>query len=173
MLNLVGKGETILPSFHYVLQSIVCGVHCTCVSPLNGIQLVFSIHLDECGCVWTCYNILYLFSCSTLESTLVQSIKRMWWRLQWCWSETISGLTFSRHLLFVVTMCYIACRWAVILAFDVRVEREAQEMADNLGVKIFTADIIYHLFDSFMKHREVSSATSEPLRGWFTMWCKD
>ena len=117
--------------------------------------------------------ILYLFSFSTLESTLVQSIKRMWWRLQWCWSETISGLTFSRHLLFVVTMCYIACRWAVILAFDVRVEREAQEMADNLGVKIFTADIIYHLFDSFMKHREVSSATSEPLRGWFTMWCKD
>ena len=48
------------------------------------------------------------------------------------------------------------CRWAVILAFDVRVEREAQEMADNLSVKIFSADIIYHLFDSFLKHREVS-----------------
>lgn len=46
-------------------------------------------------------------------------------------------------------------RWAVILAFDVRVEREAQEMAESLGVKIFSADIIYHLFDSFLKHREV------------------
>ena len=46
-------------------------------------------------------------------------------------------------------------RWAVILAFDVKVEREAQEMADAQGVKIFTADIIYHLFDSFMKYREV------------------
>ena len=42
------------------------------------------------------------------------------------------------------------------MAFDVRVERDAQELADSLGVKIFTADIIYHLFDSFMKHREVS-----------------
>jgi translation initiation factor 5B len=46
-------------------------------------------------------------------------------------------------------------QWACVLAFDVRVEREAQEMADNLGVRIFTADIIYHLFDSFMKYREV------------------
>lgn len=43
----------------------------------------------------------------------------------------------------------------MILAFDVRVERDAQDMADNLGVKIFSADIIYHLFDSFLKHREV------------------
>lgn len=47
-------------------------------------------------------------------------------------------------------------RWAVILAFDVRVERDAQEMADSLGVKIFSADIIYHLFDAFLKHRQVS-----------------
>ena len=46
-------------------------------------------------------------------------------------------------------------RWAVILAFDVRVERDAQEMADSLGVKIFSADIIYHLFDAFLKHRQV------------------
>jgi translation initiation factor 5B len=43
------------------------------------------------------------------------------------------------------------------LAFDVKVEREAQEMADSLGVRIFTADIIYHLFDQFMAYREVSS----------------
>lgn len=51
---------------------------------------------------------------------------------------------------------YIFCtfRYAVILAFDVRVEREAQEMADSLGVKIFTADIIYHLFDKFMAFRD-------------------
>ncbi|XP_067664103.1 eukaryotic translation initiation factor 5B-like isoform X2 [Haliotis asinina] len=44
-------------------------------------------------------------------------------------------------------------QYAVILAFDVKVEREAQEMADNLGVKIFMADIIYHLFDRFMEYR--------------------
>ena len=55
-----------------------------------------------------------------------------------------------------LVMCELTFnRWAVILAFDVRVEREAQEMADSVGVKIFTADIIYHLFDNFMKHRQV------------------
>lgn len=46
------------------------------------------------------------------------------------------------------------CRYAVILAFDVKVEREAQELAESLGVTIFTADIIYHLQDKFMKYRE-------------------
>lgn len=45
-------------------------------------------------------------------------------------------------------------QWAVILAFDVKVEKEAQEMADSVGVRIFTADIIYHLFDKFMNYRE-------------------
>ena len=51
-------------------------------------------------------------------------------------------------------------RFAVILAFDVRIEREAQEMADSLGVKIFSADIIYHLFDKFTAYREVSGLLS-------------
>ena len=40
------------------------------------------------------------------------------------------------------------------MAFDVRVEPQAQELADHLGVRIFVADIIYHLFDQFMAHRE-------------------
>ena len=39
--------------------------------------------------------------------------------------------------------------FAVILAFDVDVSREARDMANELGIKIFTADIIYHLFDQF------------------------
>jgi translation initiation factor 5B len=46
------------------------------------------------------------------------------------------------------------CRYATILAFDVKVERDAQDLADTLGVKIFQADIIYHLFDKFMAYRE-------------------
>ena len=46
-------------------------------------------------------------------------------------------------------------RYAVILAFDIRIERDAQEMADTLGIKIFSADIIYHLFDQFTAWREV------------------
>jgi translation initiation factor 5B len=45
-------------------------------------------------------------------------------------------------------------KYAVILAFDVRVERDAEEMANSVGVKIFQADIIYHLFDRFTAHLE-------------------
>ncbi|CAM6096724.1 unnamed protein product [Calypogeia fissa] len=42
--------------------------------------------------------------------------------------------------------------FATILAFDVKVTQEAKELADELGVKIFTADIIYHLFDQFTNY---------------------
>lgn len=45
-------------------------------------------------------------------------------------------------------------QYAVILAFDVKIEPAAQELADTLGVRIFSADIIYHLFDQFMAYRE-------------------
>ncbi|RCN24055.1 hypothetical protein ANCCAN_30256, partial [Ancylostoma caninum] len=44
--------------------------------------------------------------------------------------------------------------FACILAFDVRVERDAQLFADQEKVKIFQADIIYHLEDNFLKYRE-------------------
>ncbi len=37
--------------------------------------------------------------------------------------------------------------YAVILAFDVKVSPEAEDIAESMGVKIFTAEIIYHLFD--------------------------
>ncbi|XWS69181.1 hypothetical protein CRYUN_Cryun04dG0157600 [Craigia yunnanensis] len=39
--------------------------------------------------------------------------------------------------------------YATILAFDVKVTPEARELADEAGVRIFIADIIYHLFDQF------------------------
>lgn len=44
--------------------------------------------------------------------------------------------------------------YAVMLCFDVKVEKEAQAYADDNGITIFTADIIYHLFDSFTKHMD-------------------
>ena len=37
--------------------------------------------------------------------------------------------------------------YAVILAFDVKVAPEAEKLAAELGVTVFTADIIYHLYD--------------------------
>ena len=45
-------------------------------------------------------------------------------------------------------------KYTAILAFDVKVERDAQELADSMGVKIFQADIIYHLFDRFTAYQE-------------------
>jgi len=39
--------------------------------------------------------------------------------------------------------------YATILAFDVKVEASARDLAEELDVKVFTADIIYHLFDQF------------------------
>jgi len=40
-------------------------------------------------------------------------------------------------------------QYAVILAFDVHITTEAKDHADKLNVRIFEADIIYHLFDAF------------------------
>jgi translation initiation factor 5B len=42
--------------------------------------------------------------------------------------------------------------YAVILAFDVVTTKEAAEAADKMKVKIFSADIIYHLFDKFTEY---------------------
>ncbi|KAK4524486.1 hypothetical protein GAYE_SCF03G2387 [Galdieria yellowstonensis] len=44
--------------------------------------------------------------------------------------------------------------YATILAFDVKVEKEAKELAEEYGVRIFAADIIYHLFDQFTAYME-------------------
>merc|ERR1712048_1247890 len=42
--------------------------------------------------------------------------------------------------------------YAIILAFDVKVNKDAQALADKQEMQIFTADIIYHLFDRFKGH---------------------
>lgn len=41
--------------------------------------------------------------------------------------------------------------YACILAFDVPVLPDAERMAKDIGIPIYTAEIIYHLFDSFTK----------------------
>ncbi|KAI8375224.1 hypothetical protein BD560DRAFT_445942 [Blakeslea trispora] len=45
-----------------------------------------------------------------------------------------------------------AREYAVMLCFDVKIDKEAEELAEELGMKIFTADIIYHLFDRFQEY---------------------
>ncbi|RWS28934.1 eukaryotic translation initiation factor 5B-like protein [Leptotrombidium deliense] len=64
------------------------------------------------------------------------------------------GPVVKRDIMKASIMLETAPDYAVVLAFDVKVERDAQELADQLGVKIFTAEIIYHLFDKFTAYRE-------------------
>lgn len=64
------------------------------------------------------------------------------------------GPVVKRDVMKASTMLEHESQYATILAFDVKVERDAQDLADSLGVKIFQADIIYHLFDKFMAYRE-------------------
>lgn len=42
--------------------------------------------------------------------------------------------------------------YATILAFDVPFSKEAEQQAKELNVRVFTAEIIYHLFDQFIAY---------------------
>nr|XP_018899870.1 PREDICTED: eukaryotic translation initiation factor 5B [Bemisia tabaci] len=64
------------------------------------------------------------------------------------------GPVVKKDVMKASTMLEHESRYATILAFDVKVERDAQELADAVGVKIFQADIIYHLFDKFTAYTE-------------------
>lgn len=62
------------------------------------------------------------------------------------------GPVVKRDVMKASAMLEHDSQYASILAFDVKIERDAQELADQLGVKIFAADIIYHLFDKFTEY---------------------
>ncbi|CUG92594.1 translation initiation factor IF-2, putative [Bodo saltans] len=67
------------------------------------------------------------------------------------------GPMYKRHMLPVVAMKgkdSKHSRYAIVLAFDTIIKPEAQELADQNGIEIFQARIIYHLFDMFKKHHE-------------------
>ena len=49
-------------------------------------------------------------------------------------------------------------KYACILAFDVPITRDATTLATSLGVRIFSADIIYHLFDMFTEYTKKCKA---------------
>lgn len=55
--------------------------------------------------------------------------------------------------------------YACILAFDVPVLPDAERLAKEIGIKIYTAEIIYHLFDSFMARvAEIKAKKKEEAR---------
>lgn len=59
------------------------------------------------------------------------------------------GPVFKKDIVRASVMLESAKEYACMLAFDVKIDKEAQDMADDLDIKIFKADIIYHLFDQF------------------------
>lgn len=64
------------------------------------------------------------------------------------------GPVFKRDVMQCGTMLEKTPEFAVMLCFDVKVDKEAQQYAEDQGITIFTADIIYHLFDNFTKHMD-------------------
>ena len=123
------------------VSQLVCAVNCVSV-PVLILQSHF-LNIQSCSFISNQFPFL-LFQYIYFPTVLPFSI-----------SPTPSALFHSHLPYFKHIISFPFFRWAVILAFDVRVERDAQEMADSLGVKIFVADIIYHLFDNFLKHRAV------------------
>jgi translation initiation factor 5B len=59
------------------------------------------------------------------------------------------GPLHKKDVVVASVMLEHAPEYAVILAFDVKVSPEARAAAEDLGVKVFTAEIIYHLTDQF------------------------
>lgn len=80
------------------------------------------------------------------------------------------GPVHRKDIMRTSVMLEHAKEFAVLLAFDVKVDKEAQEMADDLGIKIFRADIIYHLFDQFTAYtkeiKEQRKRELAPLAVW-------
>ncbi|KAI6168909.1 hypothetical protein EDD17DRAFT_1465364 [Pisolithus thermaeus] len=59
------------------------------------------------------------------------------------------GPVHKKDVMRCATMLEKAKELAVILAFDVPVDKDAEKLAEEMGIRIFKADIIYHLFDAF------------------------
>jgi translation initiation factor 5B len=62
------------------------------------------------------------------------------------------GPVHKRDVMIASVMMERSPEHACILAFDVKVAVDAREMATKMGVKIFEADIIYHLEEMFKKY---------------------
>ncbi|KIK98161.1 hypothetical protein PAXRUDRAFT_134809 [Paxillus rubicundulus Ve08.2h10] len=59
------------------------------------------------------------------------------------------GPVYKKDIMRTAIMLEKAKELAVVLAFDVPIDKDAEKLAEEMGVKIFKADIIYHLFDAF------------------------
>ncbi len=68
------------------------------------------------------------------------------------------GPLHKKHVFTASVMLEKKVEYATILAFDVPITAEADEEATRTGVRIFRADIIYHLTDQFSRYLADSTA---------------
>jgi len=64
------------------------------------------------------------------------------------------GPIHKKDVMKAATMLERKVEYACILAFDVKLSADAKKLSDETGVKVFQADIIYHLFDQMTKYLE-------------------
>ncbi|KIY45157.1 P-loop containing nucleoside triphosphate hydrolase protein [Fistulina hepatica ATCC 64428] len=69
------------------------------------------------------------------------------------------GPVHKRDVMRAATMLEKAKELACILCFDVPVDKDAERLAEEMGIRLFKADIIYHLFDAFTAYNnEITEA---------------
>lgn len=64
------------------------------------------------------------------------------------------GPVFKRDVMRATTMLEKRPELALMLCFDVKIDKEAEQYAHDNAIRIFNADIIYHLFDSFTAYQK-------------------
>lgn len=64
------------------------------------------------------------------------------------------GPVYKSDVMKAVSMKERAPQYAVMLCFDVKIDKDAEQYANEQNIKLFSADVIYHLFDDFTKYQE-------------------
>ncbi|KAF8495216.1 hypothetical protein F5888DRAFT_1843837 [Russula emetica] len=80
------------------------------------------------------------------------------------------GPVHKRDIMRAATMLERARELACILCFDVTVDKDAERLAEEMGIRLFKADIIYHLFDAFTAYNaeivEAKRRDAAPMAVW-------
>jgi len=80
------------------------------------------------------------------------------------------GPVHKRDVMRAATMLERARELACILCFDVTVDKDAERLAEEMGIRLFKADIIYHLFDAFTAYNaeivEAKRRDAAPMAVW-------
>lgn len=80
------------------------------------------------------------------------------------------GPVHKKDVMRASTMLEKARELACILCFDVPVDKDADRLAEEMGIRLFKADIIYHLFDAFTAYNaeivEARRRDAAPMAVW-------